>query len=65
MMTLSKYLEGKDIEEFARKIGVTSTSVRRYISEDRTPKRPIMNKIYEATEQQVTADSFYLQDTAK
>lgn len=61
MTDLNKWLKQNDtkVGDFAEIIGVSETSVYRYINGERTPKRDVMNRIFNSTNQQVTADSFY------
>lgn len=61
-MKLADYLARNDISrhEFAKQIGVTSEAVRQWLisSTDRMPQRPILARIVEATDGQVTALDF-------
>jgi len=60
-MTLSDYLKRHKISvsQFARRIGVDQDSVYRYLDGTRRPDwRKVLPRIVEATEGQVTADSF-------
>jgi transcriptional regulator with XRE-family HTH domain len=60
-MKLKEYLSasGKTHAEFAKEIEVSPQSLYRYINGERIPDREVMPRITKATENQVTADSFY------
>lgn len=62
-MLLSEYLASHAIDpaEFARRIGVTAESVRRYSRGTRIPRKPIILRISEATDGAVLATDFYRQ----
>jgi len=63
-MTLREYLHNQDISpsEFARRIGVTVTSVYRYRDGIRRPDKQVMPRIVSATQGQVTANDFWLEN---
>ena len=64
-MTLHEYLGGADsakVKAFAERIGVTPTSVRRYLRGERLPGRNLIRAIAKATQGAVTANDFYLTD---
>lgn len=63
-MTLNDYLvaTGKSREAFAAEIGVSTTTVCRYILGQRTPKRAILARIRAHTANRVTADDFFNSD---
>lgn len=60
-MTLSEYLKEAAIAraDFARQIGVSPETVRRYIEGERIPDRERMAKIALATGCRVTANDFF------
>lgn len=60
-MRLIDYLEHNEIAypDFAEKIGVTMTSLTRYVKNERIPEKAVMKKIKKYTGGDVTADSFY------
>jgi DNA-binding transcriptional regulator YdaS (Cro superfamily) len=60
-MHLSEHLDthGLTYSAFARQIGVSAETVRRYCNGERVPAPSIMRRIIRATEGKVTADSFY------
>ncbi len=60
-MKLASYLSanGISVAQFAAQIGVSSTSVHRYLAGERVPKRQLMIKIREKTGGEVTADDFF------
>jgi transcriptional regulator with XRE-family HTH domain len=60
-MKLSDYLERTSTSrhEFAKTIGVSSETVRRYVAGTRIPEKEIMEKIAEVTALQVTANDFF------
>jgi transcriptional regulator with XRE-family HTH domain len=62
-MSLSFYLEKHQLsyEEFGALIGVTGTTVYRYVKGDRLPTRKVMAKIANATSGKITANDFYNQ----
>lgn len=59
-MQLAIYLDTNHISdaEFGRLIGVERQAVGRYRSGERFPAKPILNKIFEVTNGQVTANDF-------
>lgn len=59
-MKLATYLENSELSDaaFARLIGVERQAVGRYKAGDRFPEKPILLKIYEATNGQVSANDF-------
>jgi len=59
-MTLADYLKDQKLTDaaFARAIGVERQAVGRYRSGVRFPEKPILQKIYEATNGAVTANDF-------
>lgn len=59
-MRLAAFLEKNELTDaaFARLIGVERQAVGRYKSGERFPEKPILLKIYEATEGAVTANDF-------
>lgn len=60
-MTLAEYLARASLSrpQFARKIGVSPETVRRYIDCGRVPTPRIMAKIIGETDGKVTADDFF------
>lgn len=60
-MKLIDYLKHNEIAipDFAEKIGVTPTSLNRYVNKERIPEKSVMKKIKKYTGGIVTADSFY------
>lgn len=60
-MRLQEYLTATSVSraDFARQIGVSAESVRRYLYTGRVPEPPVMEKIIEATEGKVTANDFF------
>lgn len=60
-MTLEQYLRHEELtpSEFARQIGVSPETVRRYTAGERTPDKIRMTKIAEATGFRVTANDFF------
>lgn len=67
-MNLRSYLSSRGISEaaFGAQIGVSQAAVNRYVRRSRIPTPPIMAKIVEATDGQVTANDFYAQpDTSE
>lgn len=67
-MNLRSYLSSRGISEaaFGSQIGVSQAAVNRYVRRSRIPTPPIMAKIVEATDGQVTANDFYAQpDTSE
>ncbi len=64
LMTLNEYLiaNGKSREAFAAEIGVSTTTVCRYILGQRYPKREILQRIRAHTSNRVTADDFLQAD---
>jgi transcriptional regulator with XRE-family HTH domain len=62
-MTLREYLHKHDIKpgEFAKRIGVTVTSVYRYRDGIRKPDAEVMPRIVAATQGAVTANDFWLE----
>ena len=61
-MELAQWLTERGIrpEGFAVRIGVSTTSVYRYLSGDRLPEPPILRRIAEATVGAVRPDDFIL-----
>lgn len=59
-MTLREYLEQKKLtpEAFSGQIGVSRITVGRYLDGSRRPSWKVLPKIIEATNGQVTANSF-------
>lgn len=59
-MKLEHYIEANGLThaEFANKIGVTASSVTRYLLGLRTPRKPTLLKIIAATNGMVTANDF-------
>jgi transcriptional regulator with XRE-family HTH domain len=60
-MKLGEYLNHArlDRHQFAERIGVSSETIRRYLTGERRPDRQKLVKIAEATEGQVTANDFF------
>lgn len=60
-MTLADYLKQSSLNrsQFARLIGVSPETVRRYIDLGRVPTPKVMNRIIEETGGKVTADAFF------
>lgn len=60
-MKLSDYLESHSITraQFAKQIGVSGETIRRYIAGTRIPERDTMEKIALATACKVTANDFF------
>ena len=60
-MTLEAYLKetGESREEFAKRIGVSAETIRRYLTSERRPDRERMEKIALATGCKVTANDFF------
>jgi DNA-binding transcriptional regulator YdaS (Cro superfamily) len=60
-MKLSDYLTHNSISpaDFAKSIGVSKETVRRYIVGDRRPARKKLPVIVEATKGEVTANDFF------
>jgi transcriptional regulator with XRE-family HTH domain len=60
-VTLQDYLTHADIDraQFARNIGVSAETVRRYIIGERIPDKERMSRIALATDGQVTANDFF------
>lgn len=60
-MTLAVFLADRKISltEFARRIGSTTESVRRYRNHDHIPTREMMLRIFEETDGLVTPNDFY------
>lgn len=60
-MKLSDYLERTSTSrhEFAKTIGVSAETVRRYIAGTRIPEKEKMERIAEATAFAVTANDFF------
>lgn len=60
-MKLDAYLKSEQLAraDFAKVIGVSSETVRRYIAGTRIPEREVMEKIALATDCQVTANDFF------
>lgn len=60
-MKLSDYLTHNSISpaDFAKSIGVSKETVRRYIVGDRRPEREKLHTIAEATNGEVTANDFF------
>jgi transcriptional regulator with XRE-family HTH domain len=60
-MTLRQYLQenGLSQAQFARKLGVKSETVRRYLVGERIPDKEKMAQIAFLTREQVTANDFY------
>ena len=61
VVTLQDYLTHADIDraQFARDIGVSAETVRRYIIGERIPDKERMSRIALATDGQVTANDFF------
>lgn len=61
MEKLKKYLKNNNItqKKFAELIGVDKMTLWRYVQGSRIPKPKIMQKIFELTNGQVTANDFY------
>lgn len=59
-MKLAEYLETNDLSDaaFARAIGVERQAVGRYKNGERFPEKPILLKIFEVTNGQVSANDF-------
>lgn len=64
-MKLSDYLEGKGPDgsrmthrEFGALIGVSQTAVTRYVNGERVPRKQLLRKIAEATQNLVTPNDF-------
>lgn len=59
-MQLSEYLKAKGVsdEDFGQSIGVTRQAVHRYKTFDRFPDRPVLAKILEVTDGEVTPNDF-------
>lgn len=55
-MQLHAYLKDNNItaEKFAEMIGASASGVRKWLYEDRTPRKKMMRKIHEVTGGQVT-----------
>ena len=60
-MKLADYLERHSIShrDFAKSIGVSKETVRRYVAGTRIPEKPVMEKIALATACKVTANDFF------
>jgi DNA-binding transcriptional regulator YdaS (Cro superfamily) len=60
-MKLAQYLKDHSIHpaDFAKSIGVSKETVRRYIVGDRRPARKKLPVIVEATKGEVTANDFF------
>jgi transcriptional regulator with XRE-family HTH domain len=60
-MRLAKYLTEKSLTsvDFAKKIGVSGESIRRYLRGDRRPSPEVMKRIARRTNGEVTANDFY------
>jgi transcriptional regulator with XRE-family HTH domain len=61
VVTLSEFLTEASIDhrQFAKRIGVSSEAVRRYVNGDRIPDKRRMAKIVLATGGKVTANDFF------
>lgn len=61
MFTLKKYLKNNNItqKDFAELLGVDKMTLWRYVQGTRIPKPKIMQKIFELTKGEVTANDFY------
>jgi transcriptional regulator with XRE-family HTH domain len=59
-MRLDEYLASNSVSraDFARQVGVSVESVRRYLN-GRVPEPSVMSKIIEATEGKVSANDFF------
>ena len=60
-MVLGEYLQETQLtrSQFAKRIGVSSEAVRRYVAGERIPDKNIMGKIALATGGKVTANDFF------
>jgi transcriptional regulator with XRE-family HTH domain len=65
-MRLNDYLEasGTTPSAFARRLGVSSETVRRYCEGTRIPRPEIMRRIVEATDNKVTPNDFFETEAA-
>lgn len=61
LMTIDEFLQTQSINaaEFAKKLGVSAETVRRYANGSRTPAREVMKRIVDVTEGAVTPNDFY------
>ncbi|QDP58330.1 MAG: hypothetical protein Unbinned664contig1000_11 [Prokaryotic dsDNA virus sp.] len=65
-MKLGPYIDWKwngDLQAYANHIATSVVTLRRYINGDRTPKKDMMQKIFDDTDGMVTPNDFY--DLAK
>lgn len=64
-MRLDTYLETKTVSDsdFADLIGVSRQAVHRYKTGERFPEKPVLTKIFEATNGEVTANDFAEMET--
>lgn len=60
-MDLRAYLDCREIEiaAFAAEIGVTQTSLYRYLAGDRTPRKDVLLRIQAATRGEVSPNDFF------
>jgi transcriptional regulator with XRE-family HTH domain len=60
-MKLADYLTHTSTSrrDFAKSIGVSKETVRRYVTGKRIPEKEVMEKIAEVTELKVTANDFF------
>ena len=60
-MKLGQFIEahGWSIQQLADRIGVTHEAARKYIREERIPRRKVMGKISEVTSGQVQPNDFF------
>ncbi len=60
-MKLKDWLDKNGVTEvdFAKKIGTSYMSVNRYVNDKRIPRKPVMKKIFNKTDGQVTSADFY------
>ena len=61
VMTLTEYLQHRDITavQLAAELGIDQSSLSRIIRGDQLPRKPLMRRIYQVTDGQVTPNDIF------